>query len=530
MTALFEMMPSPVQAAPAVVPPTPVPQAGARAGERTTESFAAALDQTASQARAPGALPRLDRGLERSGPASLERRPPERLERREPDRDLRGPRRAEGSSAQMTTRERPNRFDRAEASGRDETSTSEAGEAGASPRGVAADEGARPANAENSPGQAAPADAAESGAEAQESAEEVSTQMPQDLAAVAMPMSPALIAATEAASGSTGAGEAVQAVVATARQKSVAGLADQNAGALLDETEAQDEGGAGGRQALKQALADGVTASGQSLAGVPVAGALASGAARTDVALQAQALQVQASQVQASQAQALQGHALAAKIAGEATGEPGDQATQDSATLPLPQPRGETPIFSLFEAQVAPSGAPAARLTDGLPVATASLGQVPGRGSEGVAWPAVPVEIGLKALSGEQSFQIKLHPEDLGRIEVKLDFAKDGTLSALLTVDKPETLSLLQRDVRSLERAFEQAGLKAGDAALQFSLASDGRQGGGRDDHRNGSDDRRSGGPDGPDIQRVNDARKADVTRSLSAYWRAGQGALDIVI
>jgi flagellar hook-length control protein FliK len=100
----------------------------------------------------------------------------------------------------------------------------------------------------------------------------------------------------------------------------------------------------------------------------------------------------------------------------------------------------------------------------------------------------VPVEIGLRALSGAKSFQIRLHPEDLGRIEVKLDIAKDGSVSAVLTADKPETLTMLQRDSRSLERAFEQAGLESGDAALQFSLSGDGGRGGARDEQRQGRD------------------------------------------
>jgi flagellar hook-length control protein FliK len=528
MTAPFEMMPRSLQAVQAVVPQTPVPPTGGRRGERTIESFAAALGQSARQARDPDAPPALDRGLARSDRASPGRRAPERLERPEPDRDLRRPQGTEVSRARTAASERRDRFERAAASRRDETSTSEADKAGAPPRSVAAEEGvstAPMAPTAIQQSEAAPQGDTESGAAAQESAEAVSAQMPQDAATAAMPTGAAPMVAAGAANGSTGAWEAVQAVAATAPPKSVAELEDQDARALLDETEAQGDGGAGGRQPLKQALADGATGLGQSQAGPPVAGAPVAGAATTDAALQAPVLQVQA-----SQAQALQSHPLTAKIAGEASGEPGDQATQDGAAAPLPQPRGEMQMFSLFEAQTAPSGAPAARLTDGLPVAAASLGQVPGRGGEGIAWHAVPVEIGLKALSGAQSFQIKLDPEDLGRIEVKLDFAQDGTLSALLTVDKPDTLSLLQRDVRSLERAFEQAGLKAGDAALQFSLASDGGPGGGREDRRSGSDSRRPGGPDGPDVQRVNDARQADVTRTLSAYWRAGQGALDIVI
>ena len=46
-------------------------------------------------------------------------------------------------------------------------------------------------------------------------------------------------------------------------------------------------------------------------------------------------------------------------------------------------------------------------------------------------------------------------------------------MKAQVVVDRVETLNMLQRDSRTLERAFEQAGLKTSDGALQFSLGSD---------------------------------------------------------
>jgi flagellar hook-length control protein FliK len=83
---------------------------------------------------------------------------------------------------------------------------------------------------------------------------------------------------------------------------------------------------------------------------------------------------------------------------------------------------------------------------------------------------AVPIEIGLKALAGVNHFQIRLDPAELGRIDVRLEIETDGTIKAKLTVDRVETLSLLQRDARTLERAFEQAGLKPSDTGVDLSL------------------------------------------------------------
>lgn len=91
---------------------------------------------------------------------------------------------------------------------------------------------------------------------------------------------------------------------------------------------------------------------------------------------------------------------------------------------------------------------------------------------------AVPVEIGMKALAGIKRFDIRLDPPELGRVDVRIEFGKDGDVSAQLVVDRVETLHLLQRDARHLERAFDQAGLKTGDGGVQISLSDRNAQNG----------------------------------------------------
>jgi flagellar hook-length control protein FliK len=83
---------------------------------------------------------------------------------------------------------------------------------------------------------------------------------------------------------------------------------------------------------------------------------------------------------------------------------------------------------------------------------------------------AVPLEIGLRAMSGNKRFDIRLDPAELGRVDVRLDIDDAGNVTAKLTVDRVETLHLLQRDARTLERAFEQAGLKPSDGGVDISL------------------------------------------------------------
>ena len=47
---------------------------------------------------------------------------------------------------------------------------------------------------------------------------------------------------------------------------------------------------------------------------------------------------------------------------------------------------------------------------------------------------------------------------------------RNGQVTSHVTVDRPETLTLLQSQQPQLERALEQAGLKTADNGLQFSL------------------------------------------------------------
>lgn len=86
----------------------------------------------------------------------------------------------------------------------------------------------------------------------------------------------------------------------------------------------------------------------------------------------------------------------------------------------------------------------------------------------------VAVNIGRNVAEGNERFTIMLRPDELGRIDIRLEIGKDGRVSALVAVDKPQTLELLQRDARGLERALQDAGLKADSDSLSFSLRDDG--------------------------------------------------------
>ncbi|WP_019904642.1 flagellar hook-length control protein FliK [Methylobacterium sp. 77] len=109
---------------------------------------------------------------------------------------------------------------------------------------------------------------------------------------------------------------------------------------------------------------------------------------------------------------------------------------------------------------------------------------------------AVPMTIGLRSLAGSNRFEIRLDPKDLGRIDVNLDIDKDnGTVTAHLVVDRPETLALLQRDAGNLQQALSQAGFDTGDTSINLSLRSDTGSDGRRGTEQEGGSGR--GGPSG---------------------------------
>jgi len=89
----------------------------------------------------------------------------------------------------------------------------------------------------------------------------------------------------------------------------------------------------------------------------------------------------------------------------------------------------------------------------------------------GDAAPAEQVSIRLiHALhEGRKAVQIHLHPSELGSIDVAMQW-KGDRLTAHFVVERPETLDLLQRDIRILEQSLGDSGFKSDNGSLSFSL------------------------------------------------------------
>jgi len=95
------------------------------------------------------------------------------------------------------------------------------------------------------------------------------------------------------------------------------------------------------------------------------------------------------------------------------------------------------------------------------------------------------MEIVATAKSGKSRFEIRLDPADLGRIDVRIDVDRNGQVTSHLTVERPETLSMLRQDANQLQRALDNAGLSTGNAGLQFSLRDQSSQGQNDGNHSN---------------------------------------------
>lgn len=82
-------------------------------------------------------------------------------------------------------------------------------------------------------------------------------------------------------------------------------------------------------------------------------------------------------------------------------------------------------------------------------------------------------QIARKFNDGGRVFDIRLDPPELGRVEVRLELGPDNKVSAVLSAERADTLSELQRNSKDLEKALADAGLELGEDGLSFSLSED---------------------------------------------------------
>lgn len=87
----------------------------------------------------------------------------------------------------------------------------------------------------------------------------------------------------------------------------------------------------------------------------------------------------------------------------------------------------------------------------------------------------VKVNITKSAVKGVDTIEVRLKPEELGHIEIKMQI-KNGKLQAHIISSRPETMEALQRDAQVLEKAFNEAGFQTDSNSLSFSFRNEGNQ------------------------------------------------------
>lgn len=82
----------------------------------------------------------------------------------------------------------------------------------------------------------------------------------------------------------------------------------------------------------------------------------------------------------------------------------------------------------------------------------------------------VQIAVRQAKADGMQRITIQLQPEELGRIDVRLDINNEGRAHITFTVDKADTFDQLQRDARLLEKAMQDAGVQTDAGSMEFNL------------------------------------------------------------
>ena len=76
-----------------------------------------------------------------------------------------------------------------------------------------------------------------------------------------------------------------------------------------------------------------------------------------------------------------------------------------------------------------------------------------------------------KTADGGQQMTVRLHPAELGMVQVRIAQQVSGTTQVEITADNPATLLALQRDQPQLHRALDDAGIAAAGRTVTFHVA-----------------------------------------------------------
>ena len=104
------------------------------------------------------------------------------------------------------------------------------------------------------------------------------------------------------------------------------------------------------------------------------------------------------------------------------------------------------------------------------------------------------VEIARRMSAGQEEMLIRLNPQEMGRIEVRLRFDDSGAVRAVLASESPAALEMLRRDSGDLARSLADAGVRSDAQSFKFDRSGNDSawqrgQGGGSGHGQQGRDD-----------------------------------------
>lgn len=135
----------------------------------------------------------------------------------------------------------------------------------------------------------------------------------------------------------------------------------------------------------------------------------------------------------------------------------------------------------------------------------------------------MPARLRIAVANGVKQLTVHLQPASLGSMEVRLDGTEDGGLRATFLVQRPETLDLLQRDARVLERALGDAGVSVDRDSLNFSLSDQGNRNGGMAEDGEQSGAGLSEGPTDDGSNPNDESLETDIPLDTAAIIEAGR-------
>ncbi|WPZ34183.1 flagellar hook-length control protein FliK [Thalassobaculum sp. OXR-137] len=143
----------------------------------------------------------------------------------------------------------------------------------------------------------------------------------------------------------------------------------------------------------------------------------------------------------------------------------------------MARPVGASSSSSSTPMTMAGVGGPQSTHTSASPVDRAAA-TAHGRPGANLGTPAdqVAMKMSATAKDGGGKVTIRLTPEELGKVDIRIEISKEGLVRAVVAVERPETLELLQRDAKGLERVLQDAGLQTDGDSLEFDLRGDGGQ------------------------------------------------------